>query len=682
MKIIRYRLTLLSDGEIGSGSGNESINDILARDHKGHPVLRGSHVKGLLRDQLKRIGDAREWPGLFDEFCFGQGGENGGDGTPGLVRIPDASIKDAPDNTRTITRTSLTELGVVAGMTLRTTEAVHAGSVFEGRIHIQPEAPTAVETGIRLALLALEAVGGGRTRGSGACRIDIEGETRSPGALLKALDDEIKKGLTTAPHAARAVDGCLEPGKTAILLKLVFYAEDPVCCPDTPVVGNNVIQSGLGIPASAVMGGIITRLAQSDPGLASRTVEDPRTRAWPLLPCGMPETTGPLPVPVHVSLSHKMSKLENDQGRHEFKDSAIEPYDWRGVSRNSPLKGSTGVLLRQDGQTILWKTGDMPGLITAHAVHLGERNLFTVKAQAPMIFSGWISLPSEAALALKALLNTDGGMTFGKARTIRGGGKMKAEQANWPAAFAGWQDRVFVLQSPAPIPDDWALAGISAEETLGRLLRESGWGELAAVDEGPAKGIVTQASCAVRFGWNRQGLGKGIASTKRLRARRVFLPGTVFVLKQAPANLKDLLLRGIGCPDGNDVDGRIQGYGAVLPHPGIASGLFHQPLERMTFTSDAAGKLAMEWFAEAGANGPSPSQISAVAERIKGGGEKDAAIVYLTRQKSGRSVRIWDRWKPVFESVQTAIRKNPETARKALRTWQDLAIVNRKGKEK
>ncbi|MFO7535397.1 MAG: hypothetical protein R6X19_06905 [Kiritimatiellia bacterium] len=681
MKTIRYTLTLLSDAEIGSGFGNESVNDVLARDHKERPVLRGSHLKGLIREQLKRIGDSRNWPGLFDELCFGQGGENGDDGTPGLARVPDASIRDAMNNTRTITRTSLTELGVVAGMTLRTTEAVHAGSVFEGHIQIHPEAPAVVETGIRLALLTLEAVGGGRMRGSGACLIDIEGETRSPGEILTALDSDIEKGVFPVARAAQAVGCRLESGKPATLLKLVFYADDPVCCPDTPVVGNNVIQSGLGIPASAVLGGIITRLAQSAPELATQTVSDIRTRAWPLLPCGLPDSTGTLPIPIHVSLSHKMSKLENEQGCYEFKDPTIDPYDWRFVSRCSPLKGTTGVLLKLDKRITLWKTGDMPNLITAHAVHMGERNLFTVKAQAPMVFSGWISLPPESATALLGLLERDGGMTFGKARTIRGGGRMQAEPADWPAVFTGWQDRVFVLQSPAAIPDDWDLTNVSAEETLGKLLHESGWGELAAAGNGPAKGIVTQASCAIRFGWNRQGLGQGVAATKRLRARRVFLPGTVFVLKQAPADLKNLLLRGIGAQDGNDRDGRSQGFGAVLPHPGIASELFRQQPEQVKIKSDSAGKMAMEWFVSAGANGPSPSQISAVAERIKSGGANDAAAVYLNRQKTGRTVRTWDRWKPVFDSVQTAIRTNPDTARKALRTWQDLAIINRKNKE-
>lgn len=686
MSTIKFNLHLISDGEIGSGLGNEVVNDILARDHQGRPVLRGSHIKGLLRAQIEAIRSIRDWPVLLDVQCFGRGGENGDDGVLASIRVSDAGSKGKV-KVRSITRTSLTELGVVHGATLRTSEAVAAGTVFSGEVCIADGAPLAVELAVRLALLSLEAVGGGRSRGGGACRVEIAGETRGPGDLLKALDIEIGKGLKPGERLAAAPVAPKEPDAPPLLLQLIFRANDPLCCPEIPVVGNNVIRAGLGVPASAVLGAIVSRLAQADASMAGAVFEDPRTRAWPLLPCAPDGEGAPLPVPVRVDLSHRMSKLSDDQGQYEFRDAAIEPYDWRAAAAGSPLKGADGVLLRADGENVtLWRSGDMPRIVTAHAVHHdptgnGLRNLFTVESLAPMVYSGWISLPPRAAERLVELLRADPRMVFGKARTVRGEGRFEIGPADLSQAVAGWQNTVFVLQSPAAIPDDWDICSERAETVLDRLVRESGWGELAEAprEEGKIR-VVTQASCGVRFGWNRHGVGNGVAQTRRLRARRVFLPGTVFVLKQPPPNLPALLVRGLGVDCGGAADGRMQGFGAVLPHPGIAIRRFQPESKKESFASDGAGKWAVEWFRKAGANGPSPSQIGAVAERITQEEGGKVALDYLDTQKK-RPGRVWDRWSPVLDDVRTAIEGKHMKAKKALRTWQDLAIIHRKDKE-
>ena len=699
MKQINYKITLLSDAEPGSGLGNEIVNDVIARNHNGIPVIRGAHLKGLLRQQLADIGQERSWSMPLAVLCFGRAGENGDDGIEGRVRVSDAVAASENSSVRTITRTCLNEAGTVKSGSLRTTEAIAAGTEYIGQLMIAEDAPETVEMALRLALLSLAAVGGGRTRGSGACCVSIDGETVLPGELLRKLHTlaDSLHSVDAAPSAVMAVEK--EPEGSPILLRLIFEAQDPVCCPDTPVTaGNNVIQSGLGIPASAVQGLVITRLNREDVALATATYTDRRTRAWPLLP--LPAgviTDAEDPLPVRVALSHRMSKLPNELGTHEFKDVAIEPYDWRTVASGSPLKGSDGVLYRTNGEqgSILWKSGDMPRVLTSHSVHFNpgkddagkprKRNLFTVESQAPMTFCGLISLPARAAELFKQSVAKDNHVSFGKSRTVRGGGTLHVESVHVDRLFAEWQkEPVFVLQSPAVMPETADATGKSAEVLLGELVAMSGWGELAVRERKAGEIMVaTQAACAVRFGWNRHSGKSGVSQTNRLQARKVFLPGTVFVLKEKPQDLEKLLVRGLGVDLGDDVDGRVQGYGAVLPHPGVASISYRPtPNYEKLKSKDEAGQIALSWFESAKRSGLSPSQVAAVAERIKGESSSLAAD-FLRRQKLNRASRIWERWKPIFDDVLTRVQNEPQQTKKALRTLQDILIANRNdGSEK
>lgn len=690
MSTIRYTLQLTSDAEVGSGLGNEIVNDIVARDHEGMPVLRGSHLKGLLRAALADVAASRGWPSTLADWCFGRAGAAGDDGEPGAALFRDARPMQSEAKVRTITRTSLTELGVVHGQTLRTTEAVAAGTTFQCEVTVAPEAPEAVDVALRLSLSSLEAVGGNRTRGSGACCVTIDGESRAPSALLAALDEVLRRGLRprvpVVPIRRRRPD---HEGSAVTWLLLVFRADDPVCCPETPVVENNLLRSGPAIPASAVQGALISRLAIQDADLATSTLVDSRTRVWPLLPCAPNGPGADPPIPVRVALSHRMSKLPSEANEYRFADSAVEPYDWRTVAHGCPLKGGDGVLLRgSDGSIQLWRSGDLPRLITAHAVHhdatgRGRRNLFTVESLAPATFAGFACLPSSAAKVLLASLEADRAVRFGKARTLRGGGALEATVVDPEAAFGDWNERVFIVQSPAAIPDDWTVNRQSAESLLARLVVESGWGEVQDLAREPGQiAVTTLAACGVRFGWNRHGLGEQVGETRRLRARRVVLPGSVFLLKERPANLPQLLQRGLGVEVDGEVDGREQGLGAVLPHPGVATTRYQPPpkLEEIAST-DAAGKLALEWWRASGERQPSPSQIAAVRDRIRPENGAGAAE-YLDRQRTGRSKRVWERWECVFDAVVAKVRSEPKLAERALRTWQELVMANRNAEER
>ena len=672
--VIEYQLRLLSDGENGTGLGGELINDVVARDHNGAPVIRASHIKGLLLDQLGRTIDTLDWSKALQDWCFGQGG---GNTLTGMARFSDVTLEKG-GGVRTISRTRLNDLGTAADTSLRTTEAVSAETVFHGTVRLAPDAPDCVGLAIRMAMLALEAVGGGRNRGSGRCLVTIADESRTPGQLLKALS-ALKLQELTPPEVIRAVQlPAVKSSGKAVIMRLRFDADQPVCCPENPLSENNVIRSGIAIPASAVLGAAIARLASVDVGLAEQTLASRATRAWPLLPCA-PAGEMPVGCPVHVALSHRMSKLPEDQN-HVFRDGAIDAYDWRKASPHSPLKGSDGVLLRtEEGSIKLWKSGDMPRVVAGHTVLNNDRNLYSMESMAPMVYEGFLSLPENAASELMKSLKEDGHVAFGKSRTVQGNGRLTASDVQ---SLPSGHSQVFVLQSPAAIPDEWDVTAEPAEMLLARLVAESGWGTVADQPAAPFMiSVGSLAQCGVRFGWNTHGVGKAVGETRRLQARRVFLPGSVFRLAAAPDNIQALLLRGLGIGVNDDIDGRMQGFGAVLPHPGVAVERYEPPVaERKPVKSDIASNLALKWVAEVGAEPPSSSQISAVAERLARHGKKEAAD-YLDRQKL-RPDRVWKRWDQIFDSLKQSIDQSPELALKALQIWRDISVSKKNSEEK
>ncbi|MCC5848936.1 MAG: hypothetical protein JJU29_12690 [Verrucomicrobia bacterium] len=679
---LSYKLNLISDAEPGSGLGTELVNSLITRDHLGNPMLRGSHMKGLLREQLRFLLPQKPSASEMEEILLGKPGDDqGSDGQEGLLRVPDLKVQlqeNKEIQTREISRTALNALGSVKSGSLRTTEAVPAGTVFSGDIHFRQPVPLYFQHLVKSALMSIPAVGGGRTRGSGACWISFHKEARSPGELLELFLEECKDGqIPTLPAIDKQTIG-LDPKPAMAWVRFRFHAEEPVCCPETPGTRNlNVISTGIDIPASAVLGGIISRIAQTNDELATATLNHPQTRFWPLLPVPDSEST-----PVRVALSHRMSKLKVNKGEgksHLFKDAAVEPYRWDELPKGTTMKGSDGVLLVDASRNIrLWKSGEIPRVYSSHSVHNGtdgERNLFTLEALAPTEFAGMAYLPEAAVETLRK--NLERPITFGKSRSIRGGGKLEVE--TFTPEFNNWKKRIWVLQSPVALPDDLDQT-ISAEAWMNQLLEDSGWGELDDSPRNPGElRVENLANCAVRFGWNRHGIGHSVGGKSRLRARKVFLPGSVFVLKEAPENILECLARGLGQPlDNGDCDGRTQGYGAVLPHPGCAMGAYHPEPKITERKSRPSGQMAMTWFLKTKGHGPSPSQISAVAEKIQPG-NASVAKEYLEKQLK-RAPRVWERWKFVAKDIEEAMSKDAEASKQALRTWRDLVIANNSNK--
>jgi len=287
-----------------------------------------------------------------------------------------------------------------------------------------------------------------------------------------------------------------------------------------------------------------------------------------------------------------------------------------------------------------------------------------------MVFKGILACPEDVAGQIVETLNNQY-VAFGRSRSVRGGGTLTVKAIPSIEVHFSWRispsldRRVFVLQSPVAVPDEMTPFG-AAEEQLKSLIPAT-VEEFIQLDGITAPGI--QASARVLFGWNRHGKGsKADRRHNRLRARRVITPGSVFVLQEPVSDLATFLLNGIG-------DGKQQGLGNILPHPGKASIQYKRQQDKLPIikSKDAAGKLGIKLHEMAPAVSPSQiGHLGALAER-----ESDsAALEFLERQTKQRSGRTFDRWKDVKSELVNLL-KHPKEAAAAFRVWQDLAIGDR-----
>jgi hypothetical protein len=652
---IDFVLTLASDAEPGTGLGSGLVDDFVPRGHDGLPVLRGTHLRGLLRDRLRDIGHKLKRPGLDDELL---GREGAALTDEGLVSVGDARAIEEQDPLF-VARTALDEHGTARSGSLRNREAVAVGTRFQGYLQVRAEASAFAVDCLRLSLLSIQAVGGGRTRGAGTCFIDIEGDHRSPGKVFLELVSRTDKSA----RSPRTDTATTKTSDALHLLRLEFIAESPVCCPDIPVLSAiNVIRSGIAIPASAVQGAVLHRLDRLAPDLAKRCFEDPQFRAWPLLPSGTQHAEG---IPIRAPITHRVDKraVSGD----------LETCDVFDVSQASSVsaaadgfayKTSDGVMLVDAaGEVTLWKSNSIPRVVTAHAVHHASEgkqvnNLFTVDALAPLCFSGLLGIPEYAQELLLESLKSDPMVFFGKGRGVRGGGKLSATPIPTHADVHELRadparPTVLVVQSPVVLPS-------TADDVHAPLQKQA----LEFFSTWCRKhGLPTPSGFwgvgGVRFGWNRH------QQQGRTPARRVLLPGATLALETAsdPEALRRALLAGAG-------EGRQEGYGALAVHPGIATRLWHGKTTTLSISTPGAAALEhVERMSRL--NLPSPSQLSALLGHLEGEGP-EAAARFLSDQAKKRPTRIYKMWLPALDDLQELIKK--EHAGPALKTLIDLAV--------
>lgn len=665
---LSYTIRLVSDAETSSGLGSDLIDGLVARNVDGNPVIPASHIKGLMRQVVKDL------PGFVSDDkkkkfldAFGVPGalrENGA-----LFSVTDASV-DGEAATRLISRTAIDENGVAKDSSLRTNEAISAGSKFSGHVHLNVDSKF-VDLLVRYSLLSVFEVGGSRNRGAGACVVSIADEKRTPGMVLRellALND-------FAVQESSSSECCTVGNDETVFVKLSFVADSSICVPELPIVGNNTIVSGFAIPASAVQGCILTKINSLNPAVATATFESENFRTWPLLPVpNVPGFDGCYSV--WASASHKISKLANANDTYNFCDETIEPFQWEKCPKNAPIKSADGVLIAGGTDKVtLWRSGDMARHLSAHGVVNGgasgdERAFYTVESLAEKRFVGFAAMPEKAFRLLKNVLGDeknpgmDPVVSIGKARTVRGTGKLFVDKmdslptelprtSNDCEVEPGKIVPVFIVQSPILVDSD--ITAESADEILKMMVERAGWGE------------VEKASASIRilFGWNRHKNGLQ-------KAEKVIVPGSVFSLKQIPDNLLEKFVKGIG-------GGKDRGFGAVLPHPNVAKNRYIPDPEKKTVASanDAAKEGWILWkTSQRNGNPLSASQISQLMSRIAADKTADKVEVkaYFDKQLH-RPDNIWDRWKFVMEDVEMLLEKDPTYIKAALNVWHDLRVA-------
>lgn len=652
MTSIKYTIKLVSDAETSSGLGTDLVDGLVARNVDGNPVIPASHIKGLMRQVVKNLPETfvagTQKAALLK--IFGAAGANLENGS--LFSVTDGVSECA--FTRLITRTALDERGVAKNGSLRTNEAISAGSEFNGCVHLLSENEV-VDLLVRYTLLSVFEIGGSRNRGAGACVVTIEGENRTPGKILQELVKADYNSISLS--VAEKVDAM--GSKNVVYTKLTFVAKSPLCLPELPIVGNNTICSGFTIPASAVQGCVLTKINALNESIATQTFESNFFRTWPLLPIPMNEEFEDC-FAVRASASHKISKLANENDEYNFCDETIEPYAWAERPENAPIKSADGVLIAgAKSGVVLWRSGDMARHLSAHGVVNGgasgdEDSLYTVESLAEKKFVGFMAIPEDAFNLLQKALKKDPMVSMGKARTVRGLGELSVEKisslpVNLPRAKNGQEVNAFIVQSPILI--DSSIESQSADEILKIMVEKAGWGTVEK----------TSANLQILFGWNRHKNGLQ-------QAQRVIAAGSVFSLSAKPDDLNAKLVEGIGGE-------KERGFGAVLPHPNIACRRYVPlPARKNAKSKNDAAKIGWSlWMKSSQSGSPlSASQIGQLHSVITA--SKSEAKAYLEKQMM-RPDHIWVRWRDIVEDVEKLLDCEMDYINAALTVWHDLRVA-------
>lgn len=230
-------MELCSDAIFGSGFSVPGGEDIaVCQDAQGFPYLKGSTVKGLLRESLLNLA---AWTGTGEDDVIALLGQEGWPATAEERRVrftvltldnPPQSTEDCYD-TRTFTAL---ENGIVKEGTLRTAACIRKGLVFSGQL----ECDAADTSLLRDGLSGIKWAGTLRNRGFGRLRFQAgepvllsEGEPLSPGQCVRYR----------------------------------LHSELPVIVTDLSRSTGNSFETQGYIPGGAIRGAVMGRLAAQDP---------------------------------------------------------------------------------------------------------------------------------------------------------------------------------------------------------------------------------------------------------------------------------------------------------------------------------------------------------------------------------------------------------------------------------
>ena len=230
-------MELLSDAIIGSGYSIPGGEDIaICRDKKGYPYLKGSTVKGLLRESLENW---LVWTGGSAEELTDLLGDSGwtGAATGRKLHLTELRLAELPANAENCyavrTFTAL-ETGVVKQGTLRTAACIRSGLRFCGEIECNEDDVPLIES----ALAGIKWIGTMRSRGFGRVRITVE---------------------------KRSIERQARPIKTANCIRYRLLTKSPVLITDLSRSRGNGMESRNYIPGASIRGLVASTLAENDP---------------------------------------------------------------------------------------------------------------------------------------------------------------------------------------------------------------------------------------------------------------------------------------------------------------------------------------------------------------------------------------------------------------------------------
>ena len=680
---LNFLIELTSDAEISSGKGSDLVDSYIHRDINGVPYIPSSHIKGLMKANLRNIArnlkKEEEWEGLI-QIVFGKDDDSrdANNYNEGIIHYSNAYLDTNNDNSIRdnyscyIYRTAINPKTRVAKSTsLRRNEAVNTGLIFSGRlfVKVQTRDDLFYKTAL-LSLFSITSIGGNRRRGSGECVIRIvdHSERNKPPRLLDANNFlEIIKFISKKMESCRTYSDLRtrnkervknipnistydNPGDSVVWKRIVFKPFDSFCCSEKPIV-SNTLSSSFDIPASAVQGAILTKMSEYNRSFATKCFESNLFRTWPLMPVidGYTQST-------RVSLTHRIAKLieyntdHTDSEKGYIQDKAIEPYDWRKLPANSPLKASDGVLMRkiEDDRIELWESKYMPRVLSAH----NGNNLFQVEAMSAKATSGQVSwegvvaLPDIMAEFLGIILKQEDYIAIGKGRSIRGFGKIFLEDYECKD-MTQTNEIVLITQSPVLLPEngDTDSTDIKAQfiDMVSGWCKEYSLGSIAQDEQGEVR---AWAAGGMRFGYNRE-------KNNRRHVDRVILPGAVFCINTEEDFDKERFYRAILAGLG---EGKNKGYGAVMVHPGKASSVYRDspPVYQ---DKDSTDRVSLTKEILSIINNidelPSPSQLSYVEKQLRFG-KVDQLKDFLDSQ-SKRVGYMPARWKDIIHDLKELI---------------------------
>ena len=176
MKTIHYTLTFFSDWHCGSGlSAGADLDALVVKDAHGLPFVPGKTIKGLLREQVEMLIDARKLAmaaqvkDTFGEFTTQQGTLFCSNAElPEQKEIVDGGLVEYLY--RSLSFTAIGEEGVAQTHSLRKMEAVVPCSL-EGWISGIPDDMYDI---IKDGLSLIKRLGTHRSRGLGRCQFAIK----------------------------------------------------------------------------------------------------------------------------------------------------------------------------------------------------------------------------------------------------------------------------------------------------------------------------------------------------------------------------------------------------------------------------------------------------------------------------------------------------------------------------